>query len=168
MQRQFKVSQRRNTTFAVLPAPDKKPEVAKMKTSTITKSIISLLGVIAVLALAYGIDVLIGSLKVTNAQTFRLNLVIVLTYPLTQLAMALSLLTLFWYLDVRAPQRRIVSFIVLLVGLGSLFYGIQDVILHILPAVRFLTATGALAWSSAFVAFMGLWGLLRPALPSSK
>ncbi len=76
-----------------------------MKRISNSRGIVSIAGMIIVLGLARGSDALMAFLRARNTETFTLNYVILWSYPLLTLVLALGLLLLFWFVINRAPPE---------------------------------------------------------------
>ncbi len=139
-----------------------------MNRSQSTVGAISVIGMLVVLGIAGGLDVLLTHLGKVSAQSFSPLYVLPWAYSLSFLLMAALLLLLFWYVITQAPRNGWVAALYLVVGLFFAFY-LQ---LYFWPPVGermpvFLT-TMALSISmltiraGSFIASMGLFMLILP------
>lgn len=141
------------------------------KTEMIRKSIypglVSIIGLIAVLGIAWGFDAFMQFLNHRNAVTFSLVPVIIWSLVVIALLLAAILLLLAWFVLSRAPRNVWVSLVFIVIGLFIVIY----------PALVFtpalccwmpyigplqLTSTRYLFSSAGFVAIMGLLNLVLP------
>ena len=129
--------------------------------------VVSIIGLIVVLGVAWGFDTWMEFLSHRNAQTFSLVWVIFWSYPLIALFLAAILLLLAWFVLSQAPGNVWISLVFLIVGLFIVIY----------PALVFtpalccwvpyigplqLSRTMYLFSSGGFVAIIGLFGLILP------
>ena len=132
-----------------------------------TPAAISVVGMIAVLGIAWALDVLMTYLGKRNAQTFTLPYVIIWAQSLIFVVIAALMLLLFWYV-LRAPHNGWIATLYLIAGAYFAFLPV----LYLMPAFGLwmprLVASAALAprgytmISGAFVAVTGLLSLLLP------
>jgi hypothetical protein len=87
-----------------------------MKSNIFTSKFSPLVGLFLVLAIAFGCDIWIQSLKTENAFSFSLTEVIFLSYPITTGIVAGSILTLFWLLLNKFPRNKGIDITYFVVG----------------------------------------------------
>ena len=80
--------------------------------------LMSLLGLVFVLAISFGCPLLLQALMVENFRTFKLSEIMFWAYPLTHLLSVGSLLLLFGLVMMRASRSKWIGVIFLIVGLG--------------------------------------------------
>ncbi len=130
--------------------------------------LISVVGMIAVLGVAAGLDVLMAFLGRRNAQTFALSYVILWIHVLSFLLLAALLLLLFWFVLNRAPRSTWIAALYVLVGLFFAFFQVVYFsppigawIPHFLSAVV-ISATSYTILAGSFIAIIGLLMLILP------
>ena len=129
--------------------------------------VVSLIGLIAVLGIAWGLDALIQYLNNRNQVTVSLSLLITWCLALFALLLAAIWLLLAWFVLSQAPRNIWISLVFLIVGLFIVTY----------PALVFtplfccwvpyigplqLSGTKYLFSSGGFVAIIGLFRLILP------
>ncbi len=128
-----------------------------------------LLGMIVLLGIAYGCEVLLEFLKARNAVTFDLNYLIIASYAPMMMLVSLAALLLFWDLIVHSYRS---------LGMG-IFYLLVGILIVLAP---FLYYTPILGWlqppfpgvlypNSPFYfagALVGMIGLLMIVLPRQR
>ncbi len=129
---------------------------------------ISILGLVAVLAIARGLDAILESLRRRNAVTFELSYVILWSQTLIALVLAGLLLLLAWFVLLRAPRNSWIAGLYLVIG-AVLVLGPQ---LYFTPALsaripEFVFSSIAITGSYQFLAggFIFVIGLLSLILP---
>jgi hypothetical protein len=129
--------------------------------------IVSIAGLVLLLAIARGADALMEFLKRRNAETFDLNSVVFGSYTLIGLAFAALTLLLFWFMLNRAPRNVWIALLYVLAGTFVVIY--PD--LSFTPALCcwfppfdpfIVLPTSYLSFSGAFIAIIGLYMLILP------
>jgi hypothetical protein len=138
-----------------------------MKSKTFSSIILPLSGLIIVLALAYGCDTWIQTLKTINASTFRLTSILYLSYSITTFLVAGGLLSLFWILMSKTPRNFGVGLIYLLAGIlivsgFSLYYLVPIRSWLLLSLQTILKPTSYIFISGGFIGVTGLMLILVP------
>lgn len=138
-----------------------------MKSKAFSSIIFPLSGLIIVLALAYGCDTWVQTLKIINASTFRFTSILFLSYSLTTLLVAGGLLSLFWILMTKSPRNFWVGLIYLLVGIFivsgfSLYYLVPIRIWPLLSLQTILKPSSYMFISGGFIGVTGLMLILVP------
>jgi asparagine N-glycosylation enzyme membrane subunit Stt3 len=126
---------------------------------------VSVLGLIVVFGTAWGLDTLLAYLLKRNAETFGLFFAIQWANGFSVLFVAAFLLSLFWFVIMRAPRNIWVALIYLVTGLFIVVYPVLYYISAIhswLPHIEALVSmcSSHLHYSGGFVAIMGLSALL--------
>ena len=85
-------------------------------------SIVSVAGAVIILILAFSFDNAIDYLKVLNGRTFAITPILLWVYPLSDLVLAICLLSLFRYVNFRSTIHPSISIILVLIGLLVLLY----------------------------------------------
>ena len=132
-----------------------------MNASPYRPVLVSLAALVGFLGIAWGCDGLIQFLRYQNAQTFSLTYVILWTYALTALVLAVA-----WLVLVRLPGNFLVSLVNLLVGLfivayPALYY--SPLLCCGLPDLKAIQPGPSmdLYSSGGWLAVVGLAGLVR-------
>lgn len=138
-----------------------------MKSKTFSSIILPFSGLVIVLALAYGCDTWVQTLKIINASTFRFTSILFLSYSLTTLLVAGGLLSLFWILITKCPRNFWVGLIYLLVGIFivsgfSLYYLVPIRIWPLLSLQTILKPSSYMFISGGFIGVTGLMLILVP------
>ena len=130
--------------------------------------VFSIVGLIAVLGITFGLDAFMAYLGQRSAQTFSLTYVILWTRALSSFLLAALLLLLFWFVLTRAPRSVWIATLYLLVGLFLGFFQM----LYFVPAIggwmpRFfygllISATSYTILAGSFIAIIGLFMLVLP------
>ncbi len=131
-------------------------------------SLISLLGLVAVLAVARGLDAILESLRGRNAVTFDLPYAIMWWQTLSALLLAALLLLLAWYVVLRAPRNAWIAALFLAAGalvvLAPQIY-FTPALSSWIPAYVFSSTTmpgSNLVTAGGFIFVIGLLGLVLP------
>ncbi len=131
----------------------------------------SIIGLIIVLGMAWGLDDIMAALARRNAQTFTLPYLILWSHVLGSLLLAAALLLLFWYTLNRAPRRAWLAALYVLVGL---FFALFPV-LYFVPAIGgwmpvfFVAPMTALnSYTTMAGSFIAFTGLLMPLLSGAS
>ena len=126
---------------------------------------ISLAGMVAAFALAYGCDRWIESLRAEATRNFTIASFL-WQAGLANLLLAAALLLLAWYVLVRVIGIKWVPAVLLLAGLAVTFLmAIEMSVAATLPPLgiaEFLTPNSHVLFAAAFVAVIGLAGLVLP------
>jgi len=135
-----------------------------MNRKLMSSVILPLVGMVIVLGLAYGFDILIKALKEQNSITFNLNFVLLWIYAATNLLVNGSLLLLFWGVMTRTTRSPWVGGVYLLVGID------MDVSLGFYRSVGYLfyrpTIGSCLFYAMGGMGMVGLLILILPAIRS--
>ncbi len=139
-----------------------------MKNNSINLVIRQLLGLIGVLGIAYGCEVLIEALKARNAVTTNLNNIILWTYAITTLLVAGITLLLFWYTITQSSRSILMAIIYLVVGLII----VLSPLIYFLPITSWLLRPYPEPLYPRSIFYIGgggiaMIGLLRIVLPRS-
>ncbi len=142
-----------------------------MKRSS-TNTLISLLAMVAILVIAYGMDRLILFLRDLSSRTASYNELTLVSYSLAHLLLAVLLLALFYRFVFQAPTNRWSAWIFLIVGLGICLYPaiyftpIAEWLR--LPTISFIGVQSFFITSGAFIAVTGAsalwWNYRKPVL----
>ncbi len=132
------------------------------------EGLISILGLVAVLTIARGLDAILEALRRRNAVTFDLPYAILWSQTVIALVLAALLLLLAWFVILRAPRNPWISALYLLAG-SLLVLGPQ---IYFTPALavwipEFLFTSVASRGSYLFTAggFIAVIGLLSLSVP---
>ena len=85
-------------------------------------AIVSIIGLIVVLGIAWGFDALMRFLSYQRMEMFFLNFVIFWCYGLIAFLLAAILLLLAWLVLINAPRNVWISLVFLVIGLFIVFY----------------------------------------------
>ncbi len=125
--------------------------------------LLSLMGMIATLAVAAGLDWALDALKATAQRTFAYEPYFGLIGP-ANLVLAGTLLMLAWFVLLRAEPSKLVSCIFLFVGLAVTLYLIIPFVLKIpvltVRSAIFLAPSSHVSHAGAFIAILGIAGFL--------
>lgn len=129
--------------------------------------VISIVGLILVLGLAWGFDACVNFLRDYNAKTFLIPFVIMWTYVLFNLLSAALFLLLFWFVLGKAPRKIWVSLPYLISGLLiALYPGLyfNPVLCCWMPYIKVLENApySYLYTAGGFIAITGLLALVLP------
>lgn len=128
--------------------------------------VLSVIGMIAVLGVAGGLDALLAYFGRPSAPAFN-PWASLYSQALGSLLMAALLLLLFWFVLVRAPRNAWVAAVYLIVGSFLAF----STVLYYVPAIgswwpvfftSILSATSHMIVAGGFIAMMGLFMLVLP------
>lgn len=129
---------------------------------------LSIIGMMVVLGIAYGLDALMVSLARRNSQTFTLSYVILWSHVFGSLVLAATLLFLFWFAFSRVPRSAWIAALYLVVGL---FFGFFPV-MYYLPAIGswmphffvmvLYSSSSYTPLAGSFIAITGLFMLVLP------
>jgi len=123
--------------------------------------ILPLVGMMIILALAYGFDILIKTLKEQNGMTYSLDDILMWTYVATNLLVNGALLLLFWGIMTKTTRSIWVGVIYLAVGMFLVIslllyvYGITDIFYPPVPG-------SLLFYASSGIGMIGLFILILP------
>ncbi len=127
----------------------------------------SVVGLIVVLAIAWGLDALLTYLRHLGP-TLALFTVVLWAQPLGSLLLAALLLLLFWFMLTRAPRNVWIAALYLLVGLYLTFF----LLLYYVPAIgswlppvfygMLLSVNSYTSLAGSFIAVIGLFMLILP------
>jgi len=130
---------------------------------------VPMLGLIITLSIAYALDRWLEMLRLNVARTFEPQ-VFFWTFPIVHLLLAGWVLILFWFVNYKHEPSRFIAFIYLAIGLLLPFYNALTPVLGSLATPQsvgvlsnlqvYLGPTSLLTFVSAFVAIIGLWGLV--------
>jgi hypothetical protein len=141
------------------------------KTEMIRKSIypglVSIIGLIAVLGIAWSFDAFMQFLNHRNAVSFSLSPVIIWSFALIALLLAVILLLLAWFVLIQAPRNVWVSLVFIVIGLFIVIYPalvFTPALCCWMPYIGLLqlSLTRYLFSSAGFVAIIGLLNLVLP------
>jgi hypothetical protein len=136
-----------------------------MKKNTGQKNLYVILSMLALLALSFGLDRLILSMKEYVSQEFKGVLLMLLLFPISSLVLAAGVLLLFWFTVSRMKKSAVVStvFIILgiLVDLLVLSF-ITPLGIPLLFLQPFLLPTSNLFLMAIFVMVIGILSLVLP------
>ncbi|CAG0926879.1 hypothetical protein TFLX_00244 [Thermoflexales bacterium] len=124
--------------------------------------LISLIGLISVLLLAFGLDRAILFLREENSRTFTLGDILLWAYPLANWVLAICVLMLFWIVVVSGERSKFVAMVFLVVGLPMLFVPL----IYFTPAfaglnlIDYLLPDKLLYHAGGFIAAIGLLRLI--------
>ena len=128
--------------------------------------IVSIIGLIVVLGIAWGFDALMRFLSYQRMEMFFLNFVIFWCYALIALLLAAILLLLAWLVLINAPRNVWISLVFLVIGLfivfyPALYYNPTLALGRWLPGFdSLLSYTSYLSFSGGFIAIIGLFALV--------
>ena len=128
----------------------------------------SVVGLVAVLGITWGLNAFMAYLGRHNAQTFTLPYLILWAQSLSSILLAVLLLLLFWFVLTHTPRNIWIAALYLLVGL---FFGFFQE-LYFVPAIGgwmpyffygpLLSATSPTILAGSFIAIIGLFMLILP------
>jgi hypothetical protein len=135
--------------------------------SATLSSVVSILGLIVVLGVAWGFDAWMEFLGRRNAVTFSLTWAIFYSYPLIALLLAAMVLLLAWFVLSQAPRNVWISLVFLIIGLFIVSYPTLIFTPALCCWVPYigplqLARTMYLFSAGGFVAIIGLFGLILP------
>jgi len=133
--------------------------------------IVSFSGLVITFVLAYGCDRWVESLRAEMTGTFNISSFLWQT-GVANLLLAIALLLLTWYVIFWVNRSKLVSAVFLLVGLAVTFATAMEMsfasTLPPLGIVEFLTPNSHVVYVAAFIAALGLAGLVLPMRAASK
>jgi hypothetical protein len=146
-----------------------------MNRNWISSILIPLVGLLVVLAIAYGCERMNEALLALNARLFDLTLTMIIipwSFILTTLLTTGIMMLLFWFVMIRTSRSRIIGLIFLIIGL----FGVSFEILFLYAGQRFtlfwpffigktLDPNSLVFHMAAGIAISGLFILLLPKSP---
>jgi len=120
-------------------------------------SIVSLVGMVLLIGVADGLDLWMDNLKRTAMSEFSVISSWLLPATIMELLFAGLLLTWLWYVTNKDGNHQVVNIILILVGLGLLFYNYLGSVSGLpLPMLMEIIPKSLSSYASAIVAMVGL------------
>jgi hypothetical protein len=124
-------------------------------------SIVSLLGMLLIVVVASKLDIWMDDLKQVAQSEFKVLSIWLLPATIVEIFFVGLLLVWLWYVSNKDNNHPVVNIILILVGLGLLFYNYLDSVFGLpLPMLLEIYPKSLSSFASAFVAMLGLQRLV--------